>query len=241
HNKYGQLGLGDTADRDQFIEVSSLKGKQIVAIAAGYAYSLALDEDGKVYAAGHNDYSQLGLGDRTNRDQFVEVSSLERKKIAAISAGDAYSLALAKDGKLYAAGNNSTGFLGLDYKTNPDKFAAVPLFSYKNIIAVAAGDSYSLAIVKDGKLYATTYNGAGHLKISESEDDVSERDRFVAVSSLERKTIIAVAAAYNHSLAVAGDGKIYAIGFNDYGQLGLGDTADRDEFAAVEFNPATAR
>ncbi|MDR2639049.1 MAG: hypothetical protein LBC09_04360 [Helicobacteraceae bacterium] len=48
-------------------------GKKITAIAAGIAHSFAVDSDGKVYAAGYNVNGQLGLGDKSDRDEFAEV------------------------------------------------------------------------------------------------------------------------------------------------------------------------
>ncbi|MDR2639163.1 MAG: hypothetical protein LBC09_04935, partial [Helicobacteraceae bacterium] len=97
-NLFGQLGFGDNTDRDAFTEVLSLSGKNIVAIAARGPYSLALDKEGKVYATGWNGYGQLGLGDKTDRDKFTQISSLKDKKIVAISAGYDNSLALTSDG-----------------------------------------------------------------------------------------------------------------------------------------------
>jgi alpha-tubulin suppressor-like RCC1 family protein len=43
-------------------------------VVANGALSLALDRNGKVYAAGDNNFGQLGLGDKENRDAFTEVA-----------------------------------------------------------------------------------------------------------------------------------------------------------------------
>ncbi|MDR1614375.1 MAG: hypothetical protein LBS26_02270 [Campylobacteraceae bacterium] len=51
-------------------------GLDISAIAAGYQHSLALTNDGKVYATGGNYRGQLGLNDSgrgTNRSNFTKV------------------------------------------------------------------------------------------------------------------------------------------------------------------------
>ena len=37
----------------------------------------------------------------------------------------------------------------------------------------------------------------------------------------------AVAGGWQHSLAIDSDGYLYSFGYNDYGQLGLGDTTNR--------------
>jgi alpha-tubulin suppressor-like RCC1 family protein len=45
--------------------------------------------------------------------------------------------------------------------------------------------------------------------------------------------VVAVAAGYQHSLALGRDGTVMACGRNGEGQLGLGDTDDRDTFTVV--------
>ena len=47
--------------------VQGLRGKRIVQIASGNQHSLALDEDGYVYAWGFAGYSRLGLEDQKDR------------------------------------------------------------------------------------------------------------------------------------------------------------------------------
>jgi alpha-tubulin suppressor-like RCC1 family protein len=234
-NSVGQLGLGDSGEgteRNRFTEVSSLSGKKIIAIAAGYYHSFVLANDGKVYAAGHNEIGQLGLNDKTNRDRFVAVSSLSGKKIVAIVAGGGHSFAITNDGKVYTTGNNIFGQLGLGNSgdgTERDRFTEVSSLEGKKIIAIVAGDLHSLALDSDGKVYATGYKYDGRLGLG----DKSNRDRFVAVSSLSDKKITTIAAGGAQSFAIANDDRVYATGRNHNGQLGLGDTTDRKVFTEV--------
>jgi alpha-tubulin suppressor-like RCC1 family protein len=165
-NGDGQLGLGDTEERGVFTEVSSLSGKKIIAIAAGWDHSFAVDSGGKVYATGDNEYGWLGLGDTEKREVFTEISSLKGKKIIAIAAGDDHSLALDKDGKVYAAGNSKFGQIGTYNDGKRDRFTYISLLYNKNITAIAAGDINSFVLDSDGKLYATGWNGYGQLGFS---------------------------------------------------------------------------
>lgn len=47
----------------------TFEGKKIAQISSGNQHSLALDEDGNVYAWGYAGYARLGLGDQ--KDQLV--------------------------------------------------------------------------------------------------------------------------------------------------------------------------
>ena len=84
------------------------KGKKIVQTANGNGYSLALADDGTVYAWGQNNYGQLGNGTTTNSSVPVAVKTtgtpMEGKRIIKVSTKVWYSLALADDGTVYAWG-----------------------------------------------------------------------------------------------------------------------------------------
>ncbi|MDR2153300.1 MAG: hypothetical protein LBO72_10825, partial [Helicobacteraceae bacterium] len=229
YNEYGQLGLGDNADRAAFAEIAFLRDKQIARVAAGAYHLLALGADGKVYGTGRNWHGELGLNDIESRNSFALVTSLEGKKIVAIAAGDFHSFALDSDGKLYAAGMNNRGKLGLGAPGERKAFTPVSSLSEKKIVAIAAGDNHSLAIGADGKVYAAGANRYGQLGLDDKED----RWTFTEVTSFEGKKIIAIAAGRNHSLALDANGRAYASGYNEYGQLGLGDKKNRDVFTPV--------
>jgi alpha-tubulin suppressor-like RCC1 family protein len=202
---------------------------QFKTISAGRLHSLALSNDGKVYAAGHNNAGQLGLGDNNDTNTFKEVTSLNGKNIIAISAGYLHSLALSSDRKVYTAGYNVFGQLGLDDNNHRNTFKEVSSLNGKSITALFAGSFHSLALSNDGKIYATGWNKNGQLGLGDGAD----RNTFTEVAGQNGKTIIAISAGSFHSLALSNDGKIYATGWNKNGQLGLGDTTNRNTFTKV--------
>ncbi len=96
----------------------------IVAVAAGSEFSLALTEEGTVYAWGVNMYGQLGVTEAVGDPSYEPLlvladsdgkNSTEDGKlcnIVAISAGTTHALALANDGTVYAWGRADNGQLG---------------------------------------------------------------------------------------------------------------------------------
>jgi alpha-tubulin suppressor-like RCC1 family protein len=224
-NEYGQIGFGSDANKTSFTEVGSLSGKTITAIFAGGYHSLAIDNDGKVYATGLNEYGQLGLDDKTDRNVFTEVTSLNGKTITALSAGDLHSLALANDGKVYATGENHIGQLGLGDTT--ERNTSTEVGSLSNITAISAGYVHSLALANDGKVYATGDNEYGQLGLGSDANKTS----FTEVSTLSGITTIST--GDNHFFALSNDGKVYATGLNYDGQLGLGDNTDKNTSTEV--------
>ncbi|WP_027390899.1 LamG-like jellyroll fold domain-containing protein [Chrysiogenes arsenatis] len=66
-NLSGQLGLGTTSSHTVPTMIMDAPSGTAVAIAAGLNHSLAIANDGTIYAWGDNQYGQLGLGDTNNR------------------------------------------------------------------------------------------------------------------------------------------------------------------------------
>ena len=79
------------------------------AIAAGYAHSMVLKQDGSVWVTGKNDFGQLGNGHKTFESKFVQVISSGTQVVA---AGDQHSMVLKYDGSVWATGANQDGQLG---------------------------------------------------------------------------------------------------------------------------------
>jgi alpha-tubulin suppressor-like RCC1 family protein len=226
HNYYGQLGLGNSGVGTNKYSPNRIPNlSNVSGIAAGEYYSLALTNDGKVYAWGYNGYGQLGLGNTTNQSSPVHVSSLSN--VAGIAAntennsstGASHSLAFTNDGKVYSWGSNSTGQLGLG--NNTDQSRPVHVSSLSNVSGITAGGNHSFALTNDGKVYAWGDNGGGQLGLGNRV----ERNIPAHVSSLSN--VSGIAAGEYHSLAFTNNGNVYAWGYNGYGQLGLGNTTDQ--------------
>jgi alpha-tubulin suppressor-like RCC1 family protein len=198
-------------------------------IATGNLHSLALSNSGKVYGTGLTSVGQLGLGNANNRNTFIEITGLNDKNIKAISVGEYYSFALSGSGKVYAAGLNLNGELGLGDISNSMTFVEVTDLSSKNITAISVGFYQSFALSNSGKVYATGLNYDGQLGL----DDHTNHNTFTEVTGLNDKNIIAISTNVDHSLALSGSGKVYATGDNANGELGLGDYDNRNTFTEV--------
>ncbi|MDD4628733.1 MAG: hypothetical protein PHE68_05065, partial [Candidatus Peribacteraceae bacterium] len=227
-NGAGMLGNGTKQDSTVPVRVKGAGGQgylsDIAEISGGHIHSLAVGSDGGVYAWGSNDFGELGIGTRGNPMNPVRVKGVGGQgylsDIIAVSGGYFHSLALGRDGGVYAWGWNNSGVLG-DGTFDSNNISSVPVRVkgvggqgyLSDIIAISAGYQGALALGRDGSVYAWG-NGS----------TVPIRVRGVDGQGF-LTGITAIAAGSQHFLALSNDGSVYAWGRNDFGQLGIGSTA----------------
>jgi alpha-tubulin suppressor-like RCC1 family protein len=220
--KNGQVGTGHSADggNDRVLipeivcgvgEMSSCTGKlsNIVAVDAWSALSVALDENGNLYAWGHNNYGQLGwnvadtedlsgpdcqdtycrnvpiqvcaTGDAPCGEHFTGVESM--------AAGRRFSLALKTDHSVWAWGTNAEHELGAEMSSfcNVDYDAETPCTPIPVEVCTTGDDPCTKPLTGIAAIAAGTFNG----------------------------------------YALSEDGTLWTWGDNTYGQLGIGSTATK--------------
>jgi alpha-tubulin suppressor-like RCC1 family protein len=182
----------------------------IESIAGGGDHSLALKNDGTVWAWGYNFSGQLGNGTNTDSKTPVTVNSLTN--VIAIASEGNTSLALKNDGTVWAWGNNSSGQLGNG--TTISSNIPVQVSNLTNIILIASGASHSLALKSDGTVWVWGSNSNGQL----GNGTTTSSSIPVQVNNLTH--VIAIASGGATSLALKNDGTVWAWGNNGYGQLG---------------------
>ena len=210
-NNAGQLGDGTTTQQMAPVAVIGLSGI-FTAVSAGNNHSLALRNDGTVWAWGSNNNGQLGIGtiDFGAHSTPVQVPGLTG--VAAISAGNLSSFALKSDGSIWAWGSNNA---------DPNVFQqAIPTenTSLPAVLSLKAGNGYALFIIQIGSIpwvggWGVNTNGVlGNGTFNFSADSIP-------VLGFAGKTPSSVS-ANNHSLAVMTDGTVWGWGLDNNGQLG---------------------
>ncbi len=215
-NGDGQLGDGTTIDRLLPVQITGVTGN-IIALSTGVSYhTLALTDDGKVWAWGNNDSGELGDGTTTDRTSPVQVPGLD--DVVAIAAGGWHSLALKSDGTVWTWGNNEYGELGDGTKTN----RAVPApIGIADVTSISAGNSHSLAVKRDGTVWSWGDNRWAML------GDGTSTGRSLPVRAGSINDALAVVGGAHFSYALTDSGTVWAWGLNNNGQIGDGTTVTR--------------
>ena len=192
-------------------------------------HSLILENDGTLWGCGHNGYGQLGLGDKTNRTTFTQITT-NTNDIKEIYCGENHAFILENDGTLWGSGCNDNGQLGLGDTTNRTTFTQVTT-NTDDIKQVYCGGSNTFILKNDGTLWGCGYNGFGKLGLG----DTSNRTTFTQITT-NTDNIKLVYCGGEHTFILKNDGTLWGCGRNDDGRLGLGDKADRNTFTQVITN-----
>ena len=136
----GQLGNG-IGDTDSLVPAPVQNLDNVKAIAAGYAHSLAVLENGTVKGWGLNEDGQLGDGTfEAERHTPVRMRYISNGK--GVAAGEYHSLVLLTNGTVGATGYNTYGQLGDNSVVN--KPVAVPVLSNARQVSASVNHSHAV-------------------------------------------------------------------------------------------------
>src|SRR5262249_55210236 len=121
-------------------------------------------------AWGDNSFGQLGDGTHSQRSTPTQVlgpnGSGNLLKVVGVAAGQYHSLAVKRDGTVWAWGGDVSGQLGNNSTASHTSPVQVALLT--GVAAVAAGQYHSLALKSDGTVWAWGKNDSGQLGASSS-------------------------------------------------------------------------
>ncbi|KAH8113447.1 RCC1/BLIP-II [Phellopilus nigrolimitatus] len=219
-----------------------------VSIAAGDSICAAISDQGelRVWGSFRANEGSLGFSDGS-RYQFVPAPILnlssKDEKVSSVAAGNNHLVVLTTHGNIYTWGAGEQGQLGRKiierrkiHGTTPEK-VTLKARSLKAVV-VGAGNYASFAVDENGAVWGWGLNSMGQIGTGyDDEDDhiVPQPQKVIGLSKeeLDGATIIRIAGGEHHTLFLASDGRVFACGRANCGQLGL--PADHAIFTAEGF------
>lgn len=193
--------------------------QRYVAVACGSYHTVVLNDLGKLSACGNNQYGQLGINvSGTNYAGFLRVQG--PPAWTAVACGEYHNAGLSSEGMLWTWGRNSEGQLGHGTSTALVD-VPLPVGAATNWSAVACGLAHTVALRRDGTLWAWGRNYGGQL----GDGTTVARSSPVQIGSGSQW--VSIRCGQNQTFAVRADGTLWACGVNDVGQLGDGTTTSR--------------
>jgi alpha-tubulin suppressor-like RCC1 family protein len=233
NNNFGQLGLSNNISSFSPTLVSFPPGVTAwTAVGAGSNYSIALANNGRLYACGMGLFGTLGNGATTNSSIFVPVAfPTGITNWLRVFPGVEHVLAIAGNGALYAWGLGSSGQLGnggTAISTIP-RPVSLPT-GVTNWLDVAAGFTHSLGLAANGGVYTWGLGVFGQL----GPGDLLRTVPTLIPPPTNVLSWKAVGAGFNHSLGIGDDCKLYSWGANNFGQLGIGSLLNQTNEIQVQ-------
>ena len=245
NNEFGQLGDGTKTTREEgpnpyildffagkIIDDNNRKRPvkitdNVVSVSAGYSHAMAVKTDGSLWAWGYDIFGEYG----DEKYEFCFPIKI-MDDVASVSTGANHTMIIKTDDSLWAWGRNSEGQLGNGTITTRDNNndSYTPIKIMDSIASVSVGYSYTMAIQKDGSLWAWGWNCYGQLGNGGDGNETDSIGRPVQTIPVKIMDDVASVSAGNyHTMAIKSDESLWAWGWNYSGELGDGTASGRDD------------
>lgn len=207
-NYKGELGLNNLKSSNSPQKIGNSYNWLNVVSTSGSAYGIKTD--GTLWSWGYNRYGQLGLGDTI--DYLVPTQVGTKNNWVQITSNGFCVLGKTNDGSLWAWGTDGYGIFGLGAKKTflqPTRIMNNTYWKYASIQGTTV-----IGIKNNGSLW--TWGNISGLGFNEP-------NKYINFFSIKN-----IATGYMHTLVITKNGKLYACGRNDSGQLGLKDLINRN-------------
>jgi alpha-tubulin suppressor-like RCC1 family protein len=234
-NSYGDIGNGDPVTgthADDHLYPVMLPIINVIAIAAGDDYGMALRDDGTVWTWGSNNYGQLGNGGAIGDNSYVtvptEVAGLS--DIKAIYAGPSNAVAVKSDGTIWVWGRRDRilGEMMTDMKAGGISVPTL-LFNNTDVKSMAIGDNHAVILKNNGTIWIWGDDWRGMLgNGSKNYLSASPDYTYTPIMVPGLSNVTAITAGIEHTVALESNGTVWAWGGNEWGELGDGTQLDRN-------------
>ncbi|XP_046737047.1 ultraviolet-B receptor UVR8-like isoform X2 [Diprion similis] len=221
---------------ESLVKIDTLKEAIIVDIACGWDSSMAIDNGGYLYAWGSNAYGQLGAGKTpVQKPAIIHLEETALDPVANIAMGLRHSALVTISGNVLVAGYGNKCQLGLIGESKKpvkatDTFTQVP--GLTGIKSVACGQHHTIALSKNGDLYAWGDNKHGQLGF-----DPKIYPRLETPLKLENINIGLdgkIFTGWTHTAVLYEDGSVMCWGWNEHGNCGTGTVQDVREPVRID-------
>ena len=190
----------------------------VVSVSCGYEHT----NDAKLWSWGRNDKGQLCLGDKEDRSYELQKTSFSN--ICKLSAGGNHSLFENNKGEIFSCGSNHYGQCGLghfDHQIAPSLIPNAP----PNIVHFVGGLYHTLFLDSEGNVFSVGYNNELDLGHDTNQNGLGHFDYLQITPSFIPNlppNIENFVCGYEQNLFLDSEGNVFSVGYNYYGELGLG-------------------
>lgn len=220
HNSQGELGRNDTDDRSSPVQTIAY-GIDWKQVENGYYFSIAIKDNGTLWAWGDNYAGTLGDGTTDDKSSPIQIGSDTNWSF--ISCGDNHTAAIKTDGTLWIWGSNYNYQLGTNNASTV--WASSPVqtsIGGNDWVSVSCGYGHTVALKSNGTMWTWGNGNDGQL----GDDQTGDRSSPV-MNNYGEDTWSKIHAGYDCTFGIKNDGTLWSFGLNAYGRLGDGTSQNR--------------
>jgi alpha-tubulin suppressor-like RCC1 family protein len=220
NNEFSLIDSTSVSSYDSF-QTINFEGN-VITIGVGYDFIIFGNALGDVYSKGNNRFGQLGdstvgTNGSVNWSKLTFPNLQSGEKNYTVFAGHQFAGVISSNNRLFMWGDNTYGQLGLGNTNQQNNPALVSLTGRP--IFMSLGHYHSLMLNNSNQVYAWGRNDMGQVGDSTLTNKLSPA--LISFANLNAGEVITqLGAGENFSLALTNQGRLYAWGSNDMGQLG---------------------
>lgn len=240
-NDFGQLGNGNRENKEK-PRPNILIQEGVLQMSAGSQHIVCISRSGTVFSWGGNRKGQLGDGQLTSSCVPVRIAQLRHRPIVSISCGESHTLALTVGGNIYAWGDNGSGQLGVGDNTHRLRPELISDLRAARGQRISAGRQHSVVVSMNGLLFSFGSNSHGQCGWG---SHIRSQNIPTVVEKLRELVSTDVCCGGSHTLILcSGEShlhlRLFGMGLNSSGQLGLGHTNNAYEPVAIRLTSPPA-
>jgi len=192
-------------------------------ISTGAYHSAFLDKRGQVWTIGSSTRGQTGQGSCDESTSLVQVKQLA--EITDIACGYLHTACLDRSGNVWVFGDASYGQLGFKTKLEIAPWPTRVPNPLPSISFVHCGTHHTVCLDQArSAIWVFGSNEFGQLGLGDDDEKYFQPIRIVPPSN---KSIDLVTCGGNFTMIMDSEGKVFATGCNELGELGLGSDAKK--------------
>lgn len=230
-NSAGALGDGTTISHYRPVQVTKSDGTPLSnakAVYGGGYFSVALLQNGTVWAWGRGRSGTLGNGSLEDQSQAVQVLQSDGSpltQVQSIAAGYSHVLAVKTDGTVWGWGSNGSNTLSDSWDSMYTRAIQIKASSntyLTGVKEVAVGDYHSMLLKQDGTVWAWGHNGLSQLGNGQTNNGSTYPVQVLDSSDQPLGAVRSIVGHRLGGLALRDDGTVWSWGYNENFNLGIG-------------------